>query len=60
MYSRRQFVELAFDVVGMPIQWQGPKGVSEVGIIAEGRHAGRIVVTISPQYLRPVEVNNFP
>ena len=40
----------------MPIQWQGPKGVYETGIVAMGSQAGRTVVTVSPHLFRPVEV----
>ena len=55
-HDRRQFVELAFERVGMPIRWQGPKGLEERGVVAGGSQAGRAVVTISPHFLRPVEV----
>ena len=54
----RQFVELAFERVGMPIRWQGPEGVDERGIVAGGSQAGRTVVTISPHFYRPEEVTN--
>ena len=47
-----QFVEMAFEGAGMPIRWQGPKGVDEMGVVAEGR----TVVTVSPNFFRPVEV----
>ena len=50
---------MAFRRVGMPIRWQGPEELGEVGTIAEGRHAVRVVVTVSPQLLRPVEVRSF-
>ena len=50
-------MELAFERVGMPIRWQGPKGVDERGIVAGGSQAGRTVVTISPQFFRREEVN---
>ena len=49
-------MELAFERVGMPIRWQGPKGVEETGVMAGGSQAGRTVVTISPHFFRPVEV----
>lgn len=54
----RQFIELAFQRVGMPIRWQGPTGVDERGVVAGGSQAGRIVVTISPDFFRPEEVTN--
>ena len=49
-------MELAFERVGMPIRWQGPKGLDETGVVAGGTQAGRVVVTISPDFFRPVEV----
>ena len=52
-------MELAFERVGMPIRWQGPKGVDETGVVAEGSQAGRTVVVISRQHFRPVEVTTY-
>ena len=52
----RQFVELAFERVGMLIQWQGPKGFEERGVLAGSSQAGRTVVIISPHFFRPEEV----
>lgn len=52
-------MELAFERVGMPIRWQGPKGVDETGVVAEGSQAGRTVVVISRQYFRPAEVTTY-
>ena len=55
--ARRKFAELAFARAGIPIRWEGPPGVTEVGIISEGDRAGEVVVRISPKYFRPSEVS---
>ena len=49
-------MELAFEHVGLPIRWEGPKGVEEVGVLARGLDAGRVLVTICADFFRPVEV----
>jgi GDPmannose 4,6-dehydratase len=51
-HSVRDFVELAFEEIDMPIHWQG-KGIDEVGLDAEG--APR--VRIDARYFRPTEVD---
>jgi GDPmannose 4,6-dehydratase len=48
----REFVEAAFKVVNMNIEWQG-KGLDERGIDSK---TGNILVTINKQYFRPAEV----
>lgn len=50
--SVRKFVEMAFQEVGIPIQWQG-KGLEEKGIGPNGE----ILVEVSPQFFRPSEVD---
>lgn len=49
-HSVREFVELAFERVGMKIRWEG-KGVDEVGICND-----EVVVKINPNFYRPAEV----
>ena len=49
-------MELAFERVDMPIRWQGLKGMTEVGVLAQGPNAGRVLVTICADFFRPVEV----
>ncbi|MCX7883175.1 MAG: GDP-mannose 4,6-dehydratase [Brevinematales bacterium] len=49
----REFVELAFAEVGIPITWQG-KGVEEKGIRTD---TGDVVVEVDPRYFRPTEVD---
>jgi len=55
-HTVREFVELAFGVVGTTIKWVGPTGtVDEVGVDAENED--RIIVRIDPRYFRPTEVD---
>ena len=51
-HSVREFVELAFGLCGINLEWKG-KGVKEKGVDAAN---GRTLVAISPEYFRPVEV----
>mgnify|MGYP003999149537 FL=1 len=52
-HSVREFVELAFSVVGRPIEWR-ENGVNEVGV---DKKSGQTLVRIDPRYFRPTEVN---
>ncbi len=52
-HTVREFVEKAFALVDMPIQWQG-SGDQEKGINA---HTGELVIEIDPRYYRPTEVD---
>ena len=56
MLACRKFAELAFARAEMPIHWEGPPGVTEVGVVSEGERKGQAVVRISPKYFRPSEV----
>ncbi|MFC7703151.1 GDP-mannose 4,6-dehydratase [Plastorhodobacter daqingensis] len=51
--SVRAFVEAAFAVVGMAIEWRG-SGVEERGLDAT---TGRVLVEVDPRYFRPTEVD---
>lgn len=51
--SVRIFVEKAFKIVGVDIQWQG-KDEDEIGIDAA---TGAVRVRIDPKYYRPTEVD---
>ena len=53
----RKFAELAFARAGITIRWEGPPGVTEVGVISEGEREGQVVVRISPKFFRPSEVS---
>lgn len=52
-YTVRQFVEWAFEIVGVTIRWEG-QGVDEKGFDAE---TGIVRVAVHPQYFRPAEVD---
>lgn len=49
----REFVERAFKVIGIQIEWQG-KGIDEKGIDVA---TGKVIVAVDPQYFRPTEVD---
>ncbi|HEV3269157.1 MAG TPA: GDP-mannose 4,6-dehydratase [Candidatus Rhabdochlamydia sp.] len=52
MTSVRNFVELAFQEVGITLEWVG-QGIEEKGIDCQ---TGRVLVEINPQFFRPSEV----
>ncbi len=52
-HSVRDFVEAAFDCVGIQIKWVG-NGIDEKGIDIE---TGQVVIEIDPEYFRPSEVD---
>lgn len=49
----RSFVEKAFDVVDIKVEWRG-EGAEETGVCAK---TGQILVEIDPRYFRPTEVD---
>jgi len=51
--SVRHFVELAFQYVGIQIDWEG-EGVNEKGL---NRATGKLLVEVSPEFFRPSEVD---
>ncbi|HTA82846.1 MAG TPA: GDP-mannose 4,6-dehydratase [Bacteroidia bacterium] len=51
--SVRRFVELAFNEVGITMEWKG-KGKDEKGI---NKATGEVIVEIDPRYFRPTEVD---
>ncbi len=55
MHRVREFIELAFALVGHPLVWKG-KAAKEVGKCAE---TGRVLVQIDPRYYRPAEVEQL-
>ncbi|NLG16867.1 MAG: GDP-mannose 4,6-dehydratase [Fibrobacter sp.] len=55
MHSVREFIEKAFGLLGMTIEWKG-KGVEETGI---DTGTGKVVVRIDPKYYRPTEVEQL-
>jgi GDPmannose 4,6-dehydratase len=52
VHSVREFVELAFNELGITVQWEG-KGLDEVGI---NTATGVTLIRIDPRYFRPAEV----
>jgi len=54
-HTVREFVEKAFNVVGITIKWKGATGtVDEIGVDASDE--SRVIVKIDPRYFRPTEV----
>ncbi len=51
-HTVRQFVEAAFEELGISIRWEG-KGVDEKGYDVE---TGKLLVDINPEFYRPAEV----
>lgn len=54
-HSVREFATLAFQHVGIDLEWQG-KGVEERGV---DKASGRILVEVDPKYFRPSEVETL-
>ncbi|MBW9221787.1 GDP-mannose 4,6-dehydratase [Methanothermococcus sp. SCGC AD-155-C09] len=52
-HTVREFVERAFKVVGIDIEWEG-EGVNEIGRDA---NSDKILVKVNPKYFRPCEVD---
>ncbi|MEZ6068412.1 MAG: GDP-mannose 4,6-dehydratase [Planctomycetaceae bacterium] len=51
-HSVREFCDVAFAQVGLPIRWKGT-GVDEVGIGPDGK----ALIRVDPRYFRPAEVD---
>lgn len=54
-HSVREFVQKAFEIVNIEIDWEGEE-VAEKGI---DRESGRILVEVDPYYFRPTEVEEL-
>jgi GDPmannose 4,6-dehydratase len=54
-HTVREFCQLAFERVGLPLEFQR-KGVDEVGIHAD---SGRVLIEVDPRYFRPTEVDSL-
>ena len=52
-YSVREFVEIAFNEVGIKIKWEG-KGINEVG---KDQKTQKILIRVDEKYFRPTEVD---
>ncbi len=55
MHTVREFVDLAFQHLGMRLRFEGA-GESEVGVDEE---SGRVLVAVNPRYYRPTEVEQL-
>jgi len=55
MHSVREFIEKAFAMKDLDIEWKG-EGLEEVGI---DKKTGRVLVKIDPKYFRPAEVEQL-
>jgi GDPmannose 4,6-dehydratase len=55
MHTVREFTTLAFNEVGIKIEWQGA-GVDEKGI---DKATGKVLVEVDPKYFRPTEVEQL-
>ncbi len=51
-HTVREFVTLAFNEVGIELEWKG-SGVDEIGF---DKNTGKVLVEIDPKYFRPTEV----
>ena len=54
-HTVREFATLAFEHVGIHLEWKG-EGVEEKGI---DKATGRILVEVDPKYFRPAEVDQL-
>ena len=54
-HSVRELIEIAFETVGMPIEWKG-EGLDEIGL---EKKTGRVLVKIDPRYFRKTEVDHL-
>lgn len=52
-HTVREFCEVAFSELGMPLKWQG-EGIDEKGI---DQKTGRTLIEVNPRYFRPTEVD---
>lgn len=55
MRSVREFIEIAFEKLEMPIRWEG-RGLDEKGYDAK---TGRLLIEIDARYFRPTEVDTL-
>ncbi|WNR43514.1 GDP-mannose 4,6-dehydratase [Paenibacillus roseipurpureus] len=55
MHTVREFVELAFNHVGIEIEWTG-QGVEEKGT---NKATGEVIVDVDPKFFRPTEVDQL-
>ncbi|MFZ2397676.1 MAG: GDP-mannose 4,6-dehydratase [Smithella sp.] len=54
-HSVREFVEMAFNEIGITVRWEG-KGVGEKGY---NDHTGKVLLEVDKRYFRPTEVETL-
>lgn len=54
-HSVREFVEAAFNYIGIQIMWEG-EGVNEVG---RDKMSGNIIIDVNPEFFRPNEIHHL-
>lgn len=54
-HSVREFIEIAFALKGIEIEWRGT-GLDEVGF---DKKSGRVLISVSEKYFRPAEVEEL-
>lgn len=54
-HSVREFVEMAFNEIGITVRWEG-KGVGEKGY---NNHTGKVLLEVDKRYFRPTEVETL-
>ncbi|RKX72645.1 GDP-mannose 4,6-dehydratase [candidate division TA06 bacterium] len=52
-HSVKKFCELAFQEIGIDIEWRG-EGIDEIGI---NKSNGNVIINVNPKYFRPTEVD---
>ncbi len=52
-HSVRSFVEMAFDQLDIPVEWEG----SDVDEVGKNAKTGEVIVRVDPVYFRPTEVD---
>ena len=52
MHTVREFTEVAFREIGIPLEWRG-EGEQEVGV---DNATGKVLIAVDPRYYRPTEV----
>lgn len=56
-HSVREFVELAFEEIGVRIEWRGDRGsTNEYGVDAA---SGMTLIKVNPKYFRPIDIETL-
>lgn len=57
-YSVREFVDLACELLGIGIRWEG-SGAEAKGVSTDDGGGGKVIVAVDPRYFRPTEVETL-